>query len=47
MITKGEGGWVGRAKLKVWDQQIQIAIQKIDKQGPTVYIGQGTIFNIV
>ena len=36
-----------RAKLGVWDQQIQATIYKIDEQqGPTC-IAQGTIFNIL
>lgn len=36
MVTKGERGW-GKGKLGVWDQQVQTAVQKTDKeQGPTV-----------
>ena len=36
MVTKGERVW-GKDKLRVWDQQIQTTIYKIDKQqGHTV-----------
>ena len=36
-------GWIG-----VWGQQMQTIIYKMDKkQSPTVYIAQGTIFNML
>ena len=36
MVTKGEKGWL-RYKSRVWNQQIQTTIYKIDKQqGPIV-----------
>ena len=31
LVTKGERGWGGRDKLRVWNEQIQATIYKIDK----------------
>ena len=45
LVTKGEGG--ERDESAIWDQQMQTAIYKRDKQYCPTCKAQGTIFNIL